>query len=199
MTQYKGSQVPQNNESGDDAALAEANHRFANNLSLLAALLRSLARGIGNEGATMNRAEVQLLLQEASERIAAVGKLHALLSKRPRGPMVDLSDHLGQICKSLVSSLAFAGRVDLSLGFTTTCLVPTDQVVPLTLIVSEIITNAIKYAHPTGIPGKINLSAVREPGGILVIELSDDGVGLPEGFDPAKDGGFGLRVVRALG
>jgi PAS domain S-box-containing protein len=66
------------------------------------------------------------------------------------------------------------------------------------LIVSEAVTNAIRYAHPTGIAGRITVtcSLVSEAG--VTIEVTDDGVGLPEGFDPATDGGTGFRVMRAL-
>ena len=38
----------------------------------------------------------------------------------------------------------------------------------------------------------------RRPGGAILIQIADDGVGLPEGFDPAKDGGLGMRMVRML-
>jgi two-component sensor histidine kinase len=53
-------------------------------------------------------------------------------------------------------------------------------------------------AHPTGIAGTITLSCRRASGGNITIEISDDGVGLPEGVDPIKSEDFGFRLVRSL-
>jgi two-component sensor histidine kinase len=60
------------------------------------------------------------------------------------------------------------------------------------------VTNAVKYAHPAGTPGKICVASGWDAEGTLFREVADDGVGLPEGFDPAGDGGYGLRLVRGL-
>jgi two-component sensor histidine kinase len=68
----------------------------------------------------------------------------------------------------------------------------------LTLIVCEILTNAMKYAHPTGIAVVMTVSCESRSDGTLVLSISDDGVGLPEGFDPSKDGGVGFKIIRTL-
>jgi two-component sensor histidine kinase len=58
--------------------------------------------------------------------------------------------------------------------------------------------NAVKHAHPTGIPVQITLVCDRNSQGNLAIEISDDGVGLPENFDVEKAGGVGFRLIRSL-
>jgi two-component sensor histidine kinase len=58
--------------------------------------------------------------------------------------------------------------------------------------------NAVKYAHPSGVGTQIHIDCSRAADGSTVIEIGDDGVGLPEGFDPQTDGGMGLRLIRAL-
>ena len=61
----------------------------------------------------------------------------------------------------------------------------TRQVQPITLIICEIMTNAMKYAHPAGVP-KVHMKVVCRfplPDGSLFVSVSDDGVGLPEGFE----------------
>jgi len=65
------------------------------------------------------------------------------------------------------------------------------------LIVGELVTNALKYAHPAGVFGEIIVGCT-DAGDRLVIEVADDGVGLPEGFDAAKNAGLGLRLVHSL-
>ena len=70
--------------------------------------------------------------------------------------------------------------------------------VPLAVIVGELVTNSIKYAHPSGVAGQIRMSCHRGLDGSITIDIADDGVGFPQGFDPKSDGGLGLRVVHLL-
>jgi two-component sensor histidine kinase len=148
--------------------------------------------------AAMDRGEVRMLLEDVAARIGTIACLHRLLSEPARHAGIDLGTYLEEICESLVSSLTFAGSVTLTTKLERDCLVSPRDAAPLGLIVGEMVTNAIKHAHPTGVAGKLTVSCHREVDGMLVVEVSDDGVGLPEGFDPAVDGGLGLRLVRRL-
>ena len=77
------------------------------------------------------------------------------------------------------------------------CFVPWRHVAPVVLIVNEALRNAIDHAHPTGIGGRIDLGC-RRKGDSPLIEVVDDGIGLPEGFNAEVDGGRGLRLMRQL-
>ena len=66
------------------------------------------------------------------------------------------------------------------------------------LITAELLTNASKYAHPTGLLVKVNVRCETGDDGSFVVEVTDDGVGFPENFDPATDGGLGFQLMRAL-
>jgi two-component sensor histidine kinase len=71
------------------------------------------------------------------------------------------------------------------------------QAARLGLIATELVANAIAHAHPTGVVGEIEVRRQRDSGGIL-LEVADDGIGLPEDFGPSMDCGTGLRVLRAV-
>ena len=86
----------------------------------------------------------------------------------------------------------------LATRFTSGCRLRPDQILPLALIVSEAVTNAIKYAHPAGTPVTLKIRCHRDETGALVIAVEDDGGGLPEGLDPAVDGGLGFQAMRML-
>jgi two-component sensor histidine kinase len=60
-----------------------------------------------------------------------------------------------------------------------------------------LVTNSVKYAHPARVKGKIRLTCARVDGATR-ITLADDGVGLPDGFDPDTSGGMDLRMTRLL-
>ncbi len=66
------------------------------------------------------------------------------------------------------------------------------------LITAELLTNAAKYAHPTGLAVKVNVRCETKDDGSFMVEVRDDGVGFPESFDPSTDGGLGFQLMRAL-
>jgi two-component sensor histidine kinase len=177
---------------------AEANHRVANSLSLLGGLVRMQARSVGRTSRSFSHAEVQLILDGMGARISTLGQLHRLLAHMPAEGVVVLNHHLRDIGNNLVSAFSSEQRpvtVEHSGG---DCLVPTKYVQPVTLILCEILTNALKYSHPSGVAVKISLLCEASVDGALQITISDDGIGLPEGFDTAKDGGLGFQIIRML-
>jgi PAS domain S-box-containing protein len=68
----------------------------------------------------------------------------------------------------------------------------------ISLIVEEAVVNAVRYAHPSGVAGIVKVACQRDSAGTLSIDVIDDGVGLPENFDPWKDGGSGFQIIRVL-
>ena len=75
-------------------------------------------------------------------------------------------------------------------------MVQPDQVLPLTQIVSEVLINAVKYAQPTTGRTLIVAGCSRDEAGRIRVEITDNGRGLPVGFDPERDGGLGFRLIR---
>lgn len=161
----------------------EANHRIANHLAMLAALVRLQALRVSETHKVMSAEEVQLVLQEFAGRLEAVGKVHRLLSTSNGAP-IDISDYLETIAQALVSSLTAKQQTTIQCVFPVTCVLPAEQAVALGLLIGELITNAVKYAHPAGVVGAITIEASRFDGDTIAIEVSDDGVGLPEDIDP---------------
>jgi two-component sensor histidine kinase len=175
----------------------EADHRIANNLGLIVGLLRLRARAVSEHPGKMNRADVRILLEDIAARVETVARLHRMLSQSYRNALVDLSVYLRDLSTSLTGALSPAARVHISQHPGDVCAMPPEQVLTLGMLMSELIANSVKYAHPTGVPVLIDISC-RQNGGILTVEIADDGIGLPENFDPAKDGGLGFRIVRSL-
>ena len=176
----------------------EANHRVANNLSAIAALLRLQQNSVKQQGGQYSAAEVSTMLAEIAGRIAAVGLMHRLLLDARDAEMVDLGSFVRALCNPLVASLSHPDQVVLSFDLSLQCRVRAGQAVPLALIVSEAVTNALKHAHPTGVAGFLRVTCRKDSERSIQIEVADDGIGLPEGFDAESDGGVGFKVIRAL-
>jgi two-component sensor histidine kinase len=181
-----------------DFLRGESDHRIANNLALIVGLVRLRARAVVQKPGPIARDEVRLLLDDIATRVEAVARLHRMLSRPSRQALVEVGDYLQEICASLTTSLSADGRVLLSYETAASCLLPPEQALSLGLLIIELMTNSVKYAHPTGVAGKIHIACRQTAGGGLVVNFSDDGVGLPENLDPMTDGGLGFRLVRSL-
>lgn len=176
--------------------IQEADHRIANHLAMLAAFVRLKELELARGPAVPSAEAVQILLETIRIQTDAVARLHRSLASNGRHVFSDLADDLHATCSPLASLLA--GRVEVIEDFSPGCQVAPEQVLPLTQIVSEAITNAVKHAYPLGQCGKIMVLSHRDEGGGFVVEIADDGPGLPPGLDPEGEGGLGLRLMRAL-
>ena len=184
---------------GSDDRLSEAQHRIANNLALIAGYTRLQATRLYKAGQPLSAREACIALEEVAARIETVGEMHRLLSGAPDhgDGGIDLGLYLAKLCGGLIETVSFVGDTVITHRDGGGCMVRPDQATPVALIVSELVTNALKYAHPTGVAGKILVSCHSTDAG-FVVAVMDDGVGLGEDFDPRTDGGLGFRVVRGL-
>jgi two-component sensor histidine kinase len=178
--------------------IAEANHRIANNLAMIAGLARLQAGTIGDAGDNFTGKEVRLMLQEFGGRVDAVARLHRLLANPGQHATVDLAGYLRGVAEAVIATMSSAGLVDLRFEGEPGCSISSKRALSFGLIVGELVTNAAKYAHPTGIRGKVSVACRRDSDGRIVVQVSDDGVGLPEGLDPMESTHLGLRLVRSL-
>lgn len=174
-----------------EALLYEVNHRVKNSLAVVMSLLTLQA------GRTRDP-DLRQSLMEARGRISVVAQVHQRLYTSSRHDSIELSPFLSELANDVESLLDTEGRVHLELDVDAGDLaLSIDKAVPLALIVSELLTNAVKYAFPDGATGTVRLSAEVSEDGICIV-VEDDGVGLPEGFDLATSTGFGMRIVTAL-
>ncbi|THD54650.1 sensor histidine kinase [Phenylobacterium sp.] len=174
----------------------EADHRFANHLALLSGFVRFKSADLARQRFQPTVEGVQLILESLRGQIDAMARLHRSLADGAYGAPVDLAEQLHEICEPL--SLVLGGRMALTEDVRPGCWLPPDRILPLTQIVAEVITNSVKHAYRLGQVGQIRVGGRQDPDGHLVIEIADDGPGLPQGFDADKDSGLGFHLIRAL-
>jgi two-component sensor histidine kinase len=176
---------------------AEADHRIANNLASLSGLIRIQCKSVAGSEKTYTSDQVCLLLSDISARIEATARLHKFLAFAVDGQGINLGDFLSEIC-DMVRTLAPEGKLDLALDKGPTGFIEPRLAFHTGLIATELLTNAIKYAHPSGVVVKVRMRCEADDKGAFMLEVADDGVGLPEQFDPATDGGLGFQLMRAF-
>ena len=141
---------------------------------------------------------VQRLLEEFAGRLDTVGEIHRLLADRSSGAPVDVGAYLETIAQGLVSSLTANNQTSISCLFQPRMVLTAEQAVALGLLVGELVTNAVKYAHPARVAGAIAIEASTHDDDAVAVEVSDDGVGLPDDIDPLQSQSLGFRTIRLL-
>jgi two-component sensor histidine kinase len=177
--------------------LAEADHRIANNLATLTGFIRLQRNAFYNSGKTFTAGEVCILLDDITARIDLVAKLHKSLALSVNGNGVNLGGFLEEISE-MIGTLNPQGRMDLTIDNACHGYIDPRHALHAGLLTAELLTNASKYAHPSGVPVKVNVRCETKDDGSFMVEVTDDGVGFPENFDPATDGGLGFQLMRAL-
>jgi two-component sensor histidine kinase len=178
--------------------VAESNHRIANHLSLLVGMVQLQSAHVARGPETFTRTEVRDLLQQTAGKIISIGNFHRRLATAPDAQRCDLGAHLIEFARELISSLSLGARISIAEKVENNCNVTLDQAQTVMLVVGEIVMNAVKHGHPTGLPVAVSIACSRNQDGSIHLEIADDGIGLPENFDEQTDGGLGFRLIRSL-
>ena len=171
------------------AMIQEIHHRVKNNLQTITALLRLQARRVESE-------EAATALKEAVGRIMTVAVVHEFLSQ-DESSVINIQDVCKRIVQEFVNgTLNPMKQIDLTLEGEGQFLLLAQQATSCALIVNELIQNAIDHGLEHKDHGTV-IVRLMQTDDSMAIEVEDDGVGLPEGFDPAH-GGLGLQIIRTL-
>lgn len=173
---------------------SEADHRIFNSLAMVSALVRVQAAQVRAQP-SMSGAEAEALLEDAAARIDTVARLHRLVAESGAPDDLDAGRYLQRIAE--YTGALGRGETRMTCDLAEGMSLDGERLAAVGLIANEALTNAFKHAHPAGAPGEIRFSC-RRISGDLVLVIEDDGVGLPVGFNPGKDGGLGFRVMRGL-
>lgn len=169
------------------AVVQEIHHRVKNNLQTIASLLRLQLRRASSE--TTKRA-----LRESVNRILSIATVHDFLS-REGTEAVDVKELAASLLQSALNSHTAAQvRTHVSGPHVS---IQAALATPLALAVNELALNAVEHAFRGRAGGEVRLSLSRE-GDDLVLEVRDDGVGLPAHFSLDSSPNLGLQIVRTL-
>jgi two-component sensor histidine kinase len=190
--------LPEQHPGANDL-VGEANHRIANSLSVLVGMVRMQSASLKKGAESFSNAEIRHLLDGIAARINTISQLHRILARSGGDGVISLRPHLREVTDALVAALSSPEQQAVKVMHTgCDCMVQMRQVQPIVLMLCEVFINAIKYAHPSGVPLIMLVDCSVSGDGRLVLTISDDGVGLPEGFEPMQSGGMGFKVMRSL-
>jgi two-component sensor histidine kinase len=175
-----------------DATIREIHHRVKNNLQTIAALLRL-------QGRRLESGEARAALEESERRIRAIAIVHESLS-RGAADVVRFDDILQPLVRVVQETVA-TPEADLRFEVVGDAgVLPGDVATPLAVVLNELMQNAADHAFPKvdgRSVGSVSVHLARDDGSV-VVDVVDDGVGLPAGFRAEDSPGLGLSIVQAL-
>jgi two-component sensor histidine kinase len=170
-------------ERSKDLLLRELGHRTKNNLSMVISMLSMQAKLKSNP-------EARQALEKAITRIHAIARAHEHFRPFEQMGSIEMRTYLQQLCAHLADALRDVRPIVVNVEATELYL-PSEQAVPLGLIVNELVTNSLKHAFPGDLPGTVHVALSSEAGVVLVVR--DDGIGCP-----IPKEGTGARLTRLL-
>jgi two-component sensor histidine kinase len=170
--------------------LRETHHRVKNNLQVISSL-------INLQRARTPDAAADAALEQCQARVLSIARVHELLQQAHDTSRVPLAEYVEGLISGIEALGARPARVHIDSEIDDVWLAP-ESAVACGLILNELISNALKHGFPGERSGRVHASVRHGGVGQLVLAVSDDGVGLPAGFELARAGALGLTIARSL-
>lgn len=170
-----------------EVLVQELHHRVKNNLQMMISLLNLSIRDLAPGPA-------RAILEESQQRLRAVALVHQRLYQSESFSRVAMGEYLRDLSRELLQATA-TPNVSLRLACDDVTL-PMSQAIPCGMIVTELLTNAMKHAFPHPRAGHVEV-ALRVDGDQLCLRVTDDGVGLPNAVAESTET-LGMRLVAIM-
>lgn len=173
-----------------DWLVKEIHHRVKNNLQIVMSLLNSQSAYIDNEPALT-------AIHNSQHRVHAMSLIHQKLYNSENVSSIAISNYIRELASYLSDSFNMGRRILFDLAIEPLEM-DVSQAVPLGLILNEAITNSLKYAFPGDREGVIKITLLNTSGNQYLLELSDNGIGIPSHLKDKKTGSLGMSLMAGL-
>ncbi|MEX2456981.1 MAG: histidine kinase dimerization/phosphoacceptor domain -containing protein [Balneolaceae bacterium] len=170
--------------------LSEVHHRVKNNLAVICGLLNMQMYNLENEGA-------KKALQQSQLRIQSIALVHEKLYQNEIFTEIQISEFIRELAVSISEAFDMDDKEILINYEMEDVTLNINQAIPFSLLVNECITNTFKHAFEGKTSGEILVNLSKKDSDINV-EILDNGIGLPDGFDMQKENSLGVTLVRTL-
>jgi len=167
----------------------EIHHRVKNNLQIISSLLHMQTSGVKDS-------RLLSVLKESEDRVQSMSLVHEKLYQSDLMATIDFSEYINSLAERLISSYSVHNNIALNIE-SDPLMLSINTAIPCGLIINEILTNAIKYAFPDNHEGiiEIRLKVKNEQ---INLQISDNGIGLPEDLNLKKIKSLGMKLIQVL-
>lgn len=169
--------------------LGEVNHRVANSLAMVAAL-------VGLQANAVTDAEAKRALAETQARIHAIAGVHRHLYTSDDVHSVQVADYVHSLVGELEASVQLEGQTASLKVNVAPFPLATEKVASLGVMLIELVTNALKYAYAERDAGEVRIFMARRDD-LVELRVEDDGIGW-SGTGKPQGTGLGSRIVKAM-
>lgn len=173
-----------------EVLLREIHHRVKNNLQVVSSMLNLQADKIVDERALA-------LFKESRDRVRSIALFHEQLYESRDLANIDIGDYLKAVAKGQFATYGMNANEVLLFVQADQARLGVDAAICCGLIVNELLSNTCKHAFPKGRKGEVSVT-LQAGAGRAVLEVADNGVGLPETTDFRESTTLGLRLVNIL-
>ncbi len=176
-----------------DTLIRELYHRTKNTIQVIRSMMTLQANEFSEDK------EVQILIESIGNRMASIALVHEMLYKSQNLSLVSIKDYLHELTALILSSYGISKeKVALEMEiedqhFTL------DTAIPFGLLINELLTNSLKYAFRDDRKGIIRILLKKSGSDKILLVYSDNGAGVPEGFDFRNQNTLGLKLVYGIG
>lgn len=173
--------------------LKEIHHRVKNNLQIITSLLSLRAQHLNNQ-------ELARHFTEAENRIRSMALVHEKLYQSEVLSDIDFSSYISELANSILSSYTTLPPAMAIDTHDRQVFLAIDQAIPAGLLITELLTNAIRHAFPPGWNGtpEIRISLQELSDGMIELCISDNGIGLPPEANTGRSTTLGLSLIPML-
>lgn len=170
--------------------LKEIHHRVKNNLQIIVSLLKLQSKFV------YDPRDLEIFNKSRS-RVETMSMIHEKLYKSVDISQINIGNYLKDLVTHLLNAYSLSSaKIDFSIN-AENILMSIDTAIPCGLIVNELINNILKHAFPDGYNGKIELNLRRSDDNVL-LEVIDNGIGIPESYDLDKSDSLGMQLIDTL-
>ncbi|MFA6403997.1 MAG: histidine kinase dimerization/phosphoacceptor domain -containing protein [Salinivirgaceae bacterium] len=174
-----------------EVLIKEIHHRVKNNLQIISSIINLQSMRIKNKA-------VNEIFDEMQRRILAISSIHQKLYQSESVASINMDEYLTEVVESIHTAFSnpqiiVAYEIEIK-----NVSMDIDAAISIGLIVNELTTNAYKYAFTENLYNLLTIKLLNTSENHFVLEVHDNGKGLPEGFNLSKSNSLGLRMVSLL-
>ncbi len=167
----------------------ELHHRIKNNLAIIDTFLEIAKEEFPDEKFNQKLVEIQ-------HRIDSINEVHQQLYQSENITHIQMKPYVNTLVKTIEETYK-TPNIHVENQINDHITIKADTSLSIGLIINEFLTNSFKYGFSPSEHGTIRIS-LNENKKNLVLSLSDNGKGLPTGFDLETTTSFGMRIIKLL-